>query len=80
MSAGGTIRMLRKKSGLTQKQLAVKMYTSQEQISIYETGKTDPSVKIFEQILNVLGYELVVRRRENEQGETDKGIAYTQQL
>lgn len=56
------------------------MYTSQEQISIYETGKTDPSVKIFEQILNVLGYELVVRRRENEQGETDKGIVYTQQL
>jgi transcriptional regulator with XRE-family HTH domain len=63
MSAGKTIKMLREKHGLTQGQLAIKSYISQGRISIYETGKTEPSVQVFEKILNALGYELVIRRK-----------------
>ena len=63
MSAGKTIKTLREKHGLTQGQLAIKSYISQGRISIYETGKTEPSVQVFEKILNALGYELVIRRK-----------------
>jgi transcriptional regulator with XRE-family HTH domain len=63
MSAGKTIKMLREKHGLTQGQLAIKSYISQGRISIYETGRTEPSVQVFEKILNALGYELVIRRK-----------------
>ena len=66
MSAGKTIKMLREKHGLTQGQLAIKSYISQGRISIYETGKTEPSVQVFEKILNALGYELVIRKRSEE--------------
>lgn len=63
MSAGKTIKMLREKHGLTQGQLAIKSYISQGRISIYETGRTEPSVQVFEKILSALGYELVIRRK-----------------
>lgn len=66
MSAGKTIKMLREKHGLTQGQLAIKSYVSQSRISIYEMGKTEPSVQTFEKILNALGYELVIKKRSEE--------------
>ncbi len=59
MNAGETIKTLREKRGLSQRQLAMKVNMSQGRISGYETEVTEPSVKAFAHILNALGYELV---------------------
>lgn len=63
VNVGETIRTIREKSGLTQGQLAEKVYITQGSISLYETGKTNPTVYSLEQILNAMGYELVARRK-----------------
>ena len=63
MNAGATIKTLRERRGLSQRQLAIKVNMSQGRISGYETEVTEPSVKAFAQILNALGYELVVKKR-----------------
>lgn len=66
MSAGTTIKLLREKAGMTQMQLSVIADVGQASISAYERGLYEPEMKTFEKIVNVLGYELVVRKKKTE--------------
>ena len=61
MSVGKTIRTLRKRKGLTQAELAQKVNVTASLITLYEKDNVVPSVQRFEDILNVMGYELYAR-------------------
>ena len=58
MSTGSTIKELRIKRQLTQKQLGKRVGIATAQISNYEMGKMTPRVDTFEKILNAMGYTL----------------------
>jgi transcriptional regulator with XRE-family HTH domain len=53
-----TIRALRERHGISQRQLALRAGTSQAAISQLESGRRDLSVGTLERILLVLGYRL----------------------
>jgi len=54
---------LRKRKGLTQKELAEKIGTKQPVISRIETGVVKPSIALLERIAQALGAQLEVRFR-----------------
>jgi transcriptional regulator with XRE-family HTH domain len=58
--AAETIRELRKRHGISQRQLALRAGTSQAAISQLESGRRDLSVGTLERILLALGYRLNV--------------------
>lgn len=67
MLIGTVIRNARKKSGLTQKQLAKKVSLADTTISSYERGNSQPDFKMIRKILKVCGYDLVFIDKTNDQ-------------
>jgi len=61
MYEGNMIKNLRIKRGLTQTQLAIKANVTQQHISGIELGNIMPSIKTYNKILSVLGFELYLR-------------------
>jgi transcriptional regulator with XRE-family HTH domain len=59
-SPGELIREARRRHGLTQQQLAMRARTSQAAISRIERGLVSPSVAMLEQLLDLMGEELVL--------------------
>ncbi|MBI6975107.1 MULTISPECIES: helix-turn-helix domain-containing protein [Pseudomonas] len=57
---GATIRTLRLRAGLTQKQLAVAIGTSQPQIAKIESGRHDPALSTCKRLSGALGVSLDV--------------------
>ena len=51
---GKNIRKLRESKGLTQDQLAEKLFVTRQTVSNYETGRTRPDVDMIVSIANVL--------------------------
>ena len=49
------MRMLRKASGLTMKEVAQRVGRTEGCISLYETGRREPSVKMAKKLAQVLG-------------------------
>ncbi len=49
------------KSGITQKELALRLNTKQSVISRLESGNTNPSLGFLEKIATVMGYKLTVQ-------------------
>lgn len=62
MSAGSTIREIRKRSGLTVAQLARKINTSPSSIVNWENDKVNISTKNFERVLEAMGWTLIARK------------------
>lgn len=60
MNAGDEIRRARRRSGLTQAELADRSSTSQATISAYESGTKQPSVDTLSRLLAVTGARLAV--------------------
>lgn len=58
------IRLARRRTGLTQAQLAARAATSQAAISSYESGRRSPSVETLARILAAAGLELRMRFAE----------------
>ncbi len=56
---GPAIRLLRKRSGMTQRDLATAAQMSKNLLSNWETGATHPSVPNLERTLGVLGADLL---------------------
>ncbi len=54
------IKMARKKAGLTQKELAARLETTDTVISAYENGHTNPTVGMLQRIVNSCGMHLKV--------------------
>lgn len=66
MSTGSTIKEIRARRGLTQRQLAQKAGVTAQLIVGYENDKVIPKVNTFEKILNAMGYELYARPKKRE--------------
>lgn len=60
MDAGTLLREVRRRHGLTQKQLAARARTSQAAISRIERGAVSPSVATLAQLLDLMGEELTL--------------------
>ena len=60
----GEMISLRKKEKITQKELARITGNSQQVISRIETMQTVPTLKVFNNILNALGYELRIEKKK----------------
>ena len=58
MTAGGLLRQVRRRHGLTQRQLAARARTSQAAISRLERGLVSPTVETLERLLDLMGEEL----------------------
>jgi len=61
MHEGNIIKNLRIKRGITQAELAKKAKVTQQHISGIELGNIMPSIKTYNKILSVLGFELYLR-------------------
>lgn len=60
-SPGETIKAIRKKRGMTQKDVADTLGTTVSSVSRYESGSRLMSVERFEEILDILSAEYTVR-------------------
>jgi transcriptional regulator with XRE-family HTH domain len=60
MDAGSLVARLRRRHGLSQRELALRASTSQAWISRVERGEVSPSVDSLERLLQVMGEQLVV--------------------
>ena len=61
MDAAATLRSARRKSGLSQTELARRAGTSQATISAYESGNKEPALSTLERLLAGTGHRLDVR-------------------
>lgn len=57
-SVGKHIRRLRTTKGLTQEQLAEKLFVTRQTVSAWETGKAQPDLETLERIAEALGTEV----------------------
>ena len=69
MSTGSTIKEIRTRQGLTQRQLARKARVTAQLIVGYEQDKVIPKVNTFEKILNAMGYDLYAKPRKEASNE-----------
>ena len=65
MNAGKLIKMLRERAGLSQKQFAIKINSTQGTVSQWERNGALKATDL-ERCLNGLGYELVARKIRKE--------------
>ena len=69
-SLGSLIRMARIHRDLTQAQLAQKVGISAKAVSLVECGHRGISSATFSRVLEVLGFEMVIKPIEEETGQT----------
>jgi transcriptional regulator with XRE-family HTH domain len=69
------IRIARRRSGLTQEELARRAATSQAAISAYESGRRSPSVATLTRILAAAGFDLRMRLAEPDTHDVTRRIA-----
>ena len=60
MIGGELVREARKRSGMTQQQLAEKAGTTQSAIARLESGRTSPSLEDVQRLMRLAGWELIV--------------------
>ena len=68
MTAGELLRCMRRRHGLTQRQLAIRARTSQAAISRIERDLVSPSVSTLAEFLRLMNEELVLDTREVDWG------------
>lgn len=68
------IRHFRKESGMTQEEVAEKLFLTPHAISQYENGKRQISVPMMESILALFGYELQIVKSKTTQEELKKMV------
>ena len=69
MRASLLIREARRRAGLTQKQLAERLETSQSVIARWERAKVEPSLENLARIVRACGFELRLGIAESDPGE-----------
>jgi transcriptional regulator with XRE-family HTH domain len=68
VTAGDLLRDVRRRHGLTQRQLAARARTSQAAISRIERGLVSPSVSTLAELLDLMGEELTLDARAIDYG------------
>lgn len=61
MIGGELVREARKRSAMTQQQLADKAGTTQSAIARLESGRTSPSLEDVQRLMRLAGFELIVQ-------------------
>lgn len=64
MGIGTKIRMIREKEEITQKALAIQTGINPNVLSYYETEKHEPPYYMVECLLEALGYQLRIERKD----------------
>jgi transcriptional regulator with XRE-family HTH domain len=81
VNAAELVREVRRRHGLTQKQLAARARTSQAAISRIERGLVSPSIATLSTLLDLMGEELLLDARQIDYGFDptlhDKTLAMT---
>lgn len=67
MSIGGELKQLRKKRGITQKELALKLNLSENYLSLIENGHRLPTLTTLLEMLKVLKGYLVIKEQDVEE-------------
>ena len=82
MKAGEVLRNARKKSGMSQLEVARRSGIAQSVISAYERGKREPGADTYAQLLEILGFtpELRARRRILKPNLRDEVFAHAVDL
>lgn len=57
---GTVIKQLREQLKVTQSDLAGQAGISRQSLINIENGKNDPGLKVFERLINALGYKLII--------------------
>lgn len=63
MSWGDQLRAARRRSGLSQRELAARAGTSQATIAAYERGRKLPTIEVYDRLLAATGERLTVEPR-----------------
>ena len=71
--AGDLLRMARRKSRLTQAELAERAGVAQPLISAYETGRRQPTVPALERLLGAAGFQLGMWLKAKREPVTSRG-------
>ena len=74
MNVSEKLRELRKKSGMTQEQVAQKIGVTRQTISSYESGRTEPGLDILKELSRVYGVEISELLIDNDQ--LDRTVDY----
>lgn len=61
MNTGEIVKQIRKKKGLTRKQLADKIHMSQQTVANIEKGSVSPRMDTVLAIMRVLDYEIIFK-------------------
>ena len=80
MRASLTIREARKRAGLTQKQLADRLRTTQSVVARWESGRSRPSLENLEKVVCACGFELRLGLEAidpGERGQIERNLALT---
>ena len=70
MSIGSTIKRLRREKGITQEELAAKVFVTRQAVSRWETGETTPSIDMAKLLVKTFkdkGYETYIDSPTNQQ-------------
>lgn len=67
MTFGEIIRKKRRLMGLNQTDFGKYLCLRQKQISGWETGRSQPSIEEAKIVMNILGFDFVIRERNGEQ-------------
>ena len=76
METGERIKKARKKYGLTQKELAKKLGTTQANISQYEVGNRKPKIETLDRIAKAIGCPISDLTVKMTEADEKKGIAF----
>ena len=71
---GRNIRSLRKKAGMTQEELAEKLYTTRQTVSNYEIGKSEPDFETLSKIADVFRTETADLLSDHRRNKDHSGL------
>ena len=72
--AGEVIRICRLREKASRKDLATMLGISTQNIWAYEEGIHEPRFSLVYEVLKVLGYEIVIRKKDNNESDKDTGF------
>jgi transcriptional regulator with XRE-family HTH domain len=77
MRGGSVIRAARRRAGITQKELARRLGTSQSVVARWESGRVSPTVETLSRVVRACGLNLVISLRPAD--DHDVGLALESQ-
>lgn len=64
MTTGETLKYLRIKAGLTQAELSFRTRITNQMISFYECGRSEPRFDVMCKLIKAMGYEIEIKEKK----------------